>query len=230
MTSNNGNGNHPAGDERASAAAGDGPTAQAAAPAAGSGSRRRVMIVEDESMISLGIAGHLQRMGHTVVAQVSTAAHALREYRAQQPDVVLLDIQLDGADGIEVAREMQAIRRCTMLIISAYSHPELVERATDAGVYGYLIKPIVGDALAAQIEVAVRRFRETEELIERNAQLMQSLENRKLVEQAKGIYMKRLGLDEREAHRRLQQESQKRRISIAELAKKVIESAELLGA
>lgn len=227
MTNINGIGNHSGGVvDRANADGGGGPSAQVTAPASASG--RRVMIVEDEAMISLGIAGHLQRMGHTVVAQVSTAAHALREYRAQRPDVVLLDIQLDGADGIDVAREMQAIRRCTMLIISAYSHPQLVERASDAGVYGYLIKPIVADALSAQIEVAVRRSRETEELIERNAQLMQSLENRKLVEQAKGIYMKRLALDEREAHRRLQQESQKRRISIAELAKKVIESAELL--
>ena len=95
--------------------------------------------------------------------------------------------------------------------------------------FGYLIKPVTAEGLQAQIEVAVRRFKEQQQLISEKESLVQTLETRKLVERAKGIFMKRMNLEEAEAHRRLQLESQKRRISIAELAKRVIESEELLG-
>ena len=156
-------------------------------------------------------------------------AEATAVFRDKQPDIVLMDIRLDGTDGVDLARALLSERRCPMIIISAFSDRALIERASAAGVFGYLIKPVSAEALAAQIEVAVRRFRETEELQKKNLELSQTLENRKAVEKAKGIFMKRLHLDEPEAHRRLQQESQKRRISIAELAKKIIESEELLG-
>ncbi len=116
-----------------------------------------------------------------------------------------------------------------MIILSAYSDRELVARAGAAGVFGYLIKPVSAESLQAQVEVAVRRFAEHEQLLRENQELAQTLETRKLVERAKGIFMRRLGLEEPEAHRRLQQESQKRRISLADLAKKIIESEELLG-
>jgi len=114
-----------------------------------------------------------------------------------------------------------------MIIVSAYSERELIERAASVGVYGYLVKPITVEALAAQIGVAQTRFAELTRLMEENQNLLQTLETRKLVERAKGILMRRLTLSESDAHRRLQQESQKRRISIAEIAKRVIESEEL---
>ena len=120
-------------------------------------------------------------------------------------------------------------RPAPMIIISAYSDKDLIDRASAAGVFGYLIKPANAEALQAQIEVASRRFEEQEQLAAEKRELEQTLETRKLIERAKGIFMKRLGLDEPEAHRRLQQESQKRRINIAELAKRVIESEEMLG-
>lgn len=116
-----------------------------------------------------------------------------------------------------------------MVILSAYGDKSLVDRASAAGVFGYLIKPVSTEGLQAQIEVAVQRFKAQEQLIAEKETLAQSLEARKLVERAKGIFMKRMNLSEPEAHRRLQQESQKRRISIADLAKRVIESEELLG-
>jgi response regulator NasT len=116
-----------------------------------------------------------------------------------------------------------------MIVISAYSDPELIQRAGEAGVFGYLVKPVEQGQLAAQLAVAVRRFRESEQLRLEKEQLAANLETRKLVERAKGIFMRRLHLDEPEAHKRLQQESQKRRISLADLARKIIESEELLG-
>jgi AmiR/NasT family two-component response regulator len=193
------------------------------------GQKPRVLIVEDDTLVGMGLKAQLERLGHAVVGQASTAAEAMAMYREHSPDVVLLDIRLNGDDGIEAARQLLRERRCPMVIVSAYSDRELIERASEAGVFGYLIKPVNAEALQAQIEVAVRRFDEQERLAADKRELEQTLENRKLVERAKGIFMKRLSLDEPEAHKRLQQESQKRRISIGELAKRIIESEEMLG-
>jgi AmiR/NasT family two-component response regulator len=189
----------------------------------------RTLIVEDDTLVGMGIRSHLERIGHEVVAQAANAQEATTMFVEKRPDLVLLDIRLDNSDGIELAREFLKIRRVPMLIISAYSDPELLRRAGDAGVFGYLIKPVARESLHAQIEVAVRRFREQEQLIEEKGELVQTLETRKLVERAKGIFMKRLNIGEPEAHRKLQQESQRRRMNIGEIARKVIESEELLG-
>jgi response regulator NasT len=140
-----------------------------------------------------------------------------------------MDIRLDGADGIDLAAELLKERRCPMVILSAYSEQQLIQRAGAAGVFGYLIKPVAIESLAAQIEVALRRFEEQEQVRQQKDDLAATLETRKLVERAKGIFMRRLNLDEPEAHKRLQHESQKRRMSLGELAKKIIESEELLG-
>ena len=193
------------------------------------GSRPTVLIVEDDTLVGMGLKAHLERLGHSVVGQASTASEAMAMYREFTPAVVLLDIRLNGDDGIEVARQLLRERRAPMVIVSAYSDRELIERAGSAGVFGYLIKPVNAEALQAQIEVAVRRFEEQERLAAEKRELEVTLETRKLVERAKGIFMKRLSLEEPEAHKRLQQESQKRRMGLAELAKKIIESEELLG-
>lgn len=191
--------------------------------------RLRILIVEDETIVGMGLQNLLTAMGHEVIAQAASAAEALEQFRDRQPDVVLVDVRLDGGDGIELAGQCLRIRRVPMIVISAYSDAELVRRAAEAGVFGYLVKPVEQGQLAAQLEVAVRRFRETEQVRLEKEQLAATLETRKLVERAKGIFMRRLHLDEPEAHKRLQQESQKRRVSLADLAKKIIESEELLG-
>jgi AmiR/NasT family two-component response regulator len=124
--------------------------------------KRRVLIVEDDLLVGMGLKAQLERLGHSVVGQASRGPEALALYREQKPDVVLLDIRLDDADGIEVAGELLKERRAPMIIISAYSDKELIDRASAAGVFGYLIKPANAEALQAQMEVAVRRFEEHE--------------------------------------------------------------------
>lgn len=195
----------------------------------GSSTSKRVLIVEDDTLVGLGLKSQLERLGHVVVGQAASAGEASELFKSARPDLVLMDIRLDHADGIQLAIELLKHRRCPMIIVSAYSDVELIKRATAAGVFGYLIKPVSAELLAAQIEVASQRFLEVETLEQEKQQLAQNLETRKLVERAKAILMKRLNLPEPDAHRRLQQESQKRRISMAEVAKKVIESEELLG-
>jgi len=191
--------------------------------------KRRALIVEDETLVGMGLKNDLERIGHTVIAQAANADDARKQFREKQPDLVLMDIRLGADDGIELAAELLRERRCPMIILSAYSEQQLIERAGAAGVFGYLIKPVSAEGLKAQVEVAVRRFQEHEQVRAEKDELAQTLETRKLVERAKGVFMKRLNLDEAEAHKRLQHESQKRRMSIGELAKKILESEELLG-
>lgn len=191
--------------------------------------RRRILIIEDDTLVGIALQAQLEKLGHEIVGHASTAAQALSLYVDKQPDTVLMDVRLDRLDGIELARELLRQRRCLMIILSDLGDHELIARACDAGVFGFLIKPVSDEGLQAQIEVAARRFNEHEKLLVEKEQLAQTLETRKLVEKAKGIFMKRLNLSEPEAHKRLQQESQKRRISIADLARKIIESEELLG-
>lgn len=189
----------------------------------------RVLIVEDDTLVGMGLESQVQRLGHQLVGRAARSSEARDLFQRHQPDLVLMDIKLCEGDGLELAEELLAQRRVPMIIVSAYSDPQLIRRAGDVGVFGYLVKPVTQESLAAQIEVAVRRFEESRQLLAEKEALSRTLELRKLTERAKGILMKRLNLSEAEAHRRLQHESQKRRMSLVDLAKKIIESEELLG-
>ncbi len=188
------------------------------------------MVVEDDTLVGMGLISHLGKLGHEVIGQASNIQEALSMFESHRIDLVLLDIRLERDDGLALAAQLQAIRPVPIIVISAYSEEELIRRAADAGVFGYLVKPVSYEQLAAQVSVALQRFAEQTVLLAKNKELQQNLETRKLAEKAKGILMRRLNLSEDDAHRRLQKESQSRRISLAEIAKKVIESEELLGA
>ena len=190
---------------------------------------RQVLIVEDNSFIALGLRGDVEQLGHDVVGMAAGAEEARELFRARNPNLLLMDVRLGKDDGIELTRQLYAERACPVVIVSAFSDAELVARAAEVGVFGYLVKPVAPDALRVQIAVAVRRFEESQALLRENRELLARLESRKLIEKAKGVLMKRLNLDEEAAHRRLQLESQKRRINIAECAKRVIESEKMLG-
>jgi two-component system, response regulator PdtaR len=190
----------------------------------------RCLIVEDDSLVALGLQSQLEQIGHLVVGTAAQASDAEELFTRMRPDLVLTDIRLHGdADGLELAQRLLKIRACPIIITSAYCSTDLVERAKNAGVFGYLIKPISEESLRAQIEVSVARFREHMILLAEKETLATTLETRKLLDRAKGVYMKHLKISEPEAHKRLQQESQKRRMNLSELARKVIESEEFLG-
>src|SRR4051812_33946729 len=119
--------------------------------------RFKILIVEDETLVGMGLQDQLTRLGHDVVAQAASATEALEQFRLRQPDVVLVDVRLNGGDGVELAAECQKIRRVPMVVISAYSDPDLIRRAGEAGVFGDLVKPGEQGELAAQVAGAVRR-------------------------------------------------------------------------
>jgi response regulator NasT len=191
--------------------------------------RRRVVVAEDEALIRLDLVEMLREEGYDVVGEAGDGARAVELAEQLRPDLVVLDVKMPVLDGISAARRIAEARIAPVVMLTAFSQRELVERARDAGAMAYLVKPFSKADLVPAIEVALSRGAELAALEAEVADLTERLETRKLVERAKGIFMRRLNLDEPEAHKRLQQESQKRRISIGELAKKIIESEDLLG-
>jgi AmiR/NasT family two-component response regulator len=188
-----------------------------------------VLIIQGNTIHSSDLASELQRLGKTIIGQASTAQEALDLYLKHKPKAVVMDARVTGDDGIDLAAKLNAIRRCAVVVVTSESDAAQVDRAAKAGVFAYLIAPAPPESIAAAITISLARFADHDRVLRENQQLGQSLENRKLIERAKGIYMKHLGLGEPEAHRRLQQESQKRRLPLVELARKIIESEDLLG-
>jgi response regulator NasT len=198
-------------------------------PGNDNGGGLRVMIVEDDTLVGMGMRTALQKLGHSVVGQAADAGEARNMFKARDPQLVLMDIRLGEDDGIDLANDLLRQKRCPVIIVSAYAENDMIERASAAGVFGYLMKPVNEKMLEAQIEIATERFAEAEELRAETQKLTQDLRTRKVMEKAKGILMKRTHLSEEEAHRKLQAESQKRRIGMADLCQRIIESDELMG-
>jgi len=189
----------------------------------------RVLVVHRSAAERSSLPDQLTKLGHTLVGEASSMQQALDLYLQHQPRVLVIDANVGDEDALDLAAKLTAIRRCAVLVASAQSDAATVERAAQAGVFAFLVAPVSDESLSAALTVSLHRFADHDRLLRENHQLSQTLENRKLIERAKGIYMKHLGLGEPEAHRKLQQESQKRRMALVDLARKIIESEELLG-
>lgn len=166
----------------------------------------------------------IRALGHGVVGTAETGRRAVEMARSLDPDLVLMDIALPGLDGISAAREILAFRAVPIVMVTGHADPELVERAAAAGVFTYLLKPVSQRDLDAAIQMARARFAELQALRQQVRDLTEALEIRKVVEQAKGILMKRLQISEAEAFRRLQRRASARRTSLRDMAQAVWEA------
>lgn len=175
----------------------------------------RVVIADDEPLIRMGVRCILEEAGHTVMAECATGREVLDAVRADRPDLVLLDIRMPGGGGIEVARQLMAEGGVPVVFLTAYGDQQLVSDATEAGGYGYILKPVDERQLLAAIDVALARWRDL-----RAAQ--DALETRKLVERAKGVLMQRLGLSEEDAYELLRRRSRNSRRPLREVARDVL--------
>ena len=171
----------------------------------------------------------LTNLGYLVVGEAGDGRSAVNLARELRPDLVLMDIKLPDLDGIEAARILTEERIAPTVLLTAISQRDLVERAKEAGVVGYLVKPIQEADLAPAIEVALSRFAEFRELEKEVDDLQDLLETRKLVDRAKGILMDTQGLSESEAFRRIQKMSMNTRKSMKEIAQAVILTHEVRG-
>ena len=184
--------------------------------------RTRVIIADDESLIRMDLREMLTNLGYLVVGEVADGRSAVNQARELRPDVVVMDIKMPDMDGIEAAKILTEERVAPVVLLSAYSQRELVERAREAGVVAYLVKPFREEELAPAIEVALARFAEFKDLEKQVADLQQALETRKLVDRAKGILMDKQGLTESEAFRKIQKMSMNNRKAMKEVAEAII--------
>lgn len=182
----------------------------------------RVVVAEDEAIIRLDLVEILRDEGYEVVAETGRGDEAIELVANHQPDIALLDVKMPGIDGIEATRAIAADRRTAVVLLTAFSQRELVERATDAGAMAYLVKPYQRAELVPAIETALARFRELRALGDQVGELADQLEVRKLVDRAKGRLIDEFGMAESEAFRFLQRSAMSSRRTMAEVAADVI--------
>ncbi|HET7682327.1 MAG TPA: response regulator [Marmoricola sp.] len=183
---------------------------------------RRVLIAEDEALIRMDLAEMLAEEGYDVVAAVEDGEKAVDQTRELRPDLVIMDVKMPRLDGIAAAEQIAAERIAPVVMLTAFSQRDLVERARDAGAMAYLVKPFTKSDLAPAIEMAVSRFAELQQVEAEVADLTERLETRKAVDRAKGVLQEKLGLSEPEAFRWIQKTAMDLRLSMRQVADGVV--------
>ncbi len=180
----------------------------------------RILVAEDEALIRMDLIEMLREAGYDVVAEATNGEEAIALANEEKPDLCILDVKMPVLDGISAAEKIISI--APVLMLTAFSQRELVERARDAGVMAYVVKPFsIGDLIPA-IEIAISRHTQMKSLAEEVADLHERLETRKVIDRAKGILMKALNLSEPEAFSWIQRAAMDRRLTMKEVAMAVI--------
>ena len=185
----------------------------------------RLVIADNESIIRLDLREMLEDAGHEIVGEAVNGRKAVELTRMHRPDLVIMDIKMPEMDGITAARKISEEKTAPVLLLTAFSQPEIVEQAKDSGVLGYLVKPVQESNLFPAIEIALSRWQEMQGLEAELDKLKDSLETRKIVARAKGIIMAAHKLGEQEAYRRIQRYAMTKRISIKDVAEAIVKAA-----
>lgn len=185
----------------------------------------RVLIADDDPIIRLDLKHILETLGHEVIAEAEDGKQAVALAQEHKPDVCVLDVKMPLLDGIDAASQIADEGVAPAVLLTAYSDQELIDRAKDAGVFGYLVKPFKPSDLSPAIEVARARFEQNIQLKNELESVQDRLEARKLIEKAKGIMMNTQGLEEAEAYRRIQTQAMNARKSMKEVAEAIILAA-----
>ena len=190
----------------------------------------RVLIAEDDPLIALGLVERLRLLGHEPIGPACDGAEAIEMARASLPDLYLFDIEMPTVDGLEAATQLaDAGLRRPVVVVTGVDDPSLIERSIVSGVSAYLTKPVDSRELDAAIELAAARHAEFQALEAEVDRTQQALEDRKLVERAKGLLMKALDLSEQDAFRRLQLTARERNLRLVDVAARIVEQQSLLA-
>ena len=184
----------------------------------------KIVLADDEAVIRMDLKEILREAGHEVVGETANGRRAVAIVRDMHPDLVIMDIKMPDMDGIEAARLIAADHLAPVLLLTAFDDAELIERAKDAGVLAYLVKPVEEKNLFPAMEIALSRWQEMQSLEEELFAMRDSLETRKLLDRAKGILMQAHNISEAEAYRRMQRYSMEKRLSLKEVAAAVVKA------
>ena len=187
----------------------------------------RILVAEDETLIRMDLVEMLGEAGYEVVAEASNGEEAVKLATEVNPDLAILDVKMPILDGISAAEQIVSI--APVLILTAFSQKDLVERARDAGAMAYVVKPFTINDLVPAIEISISRHRQMKSLELEVADLHDRLETRKIIDRAKGILMKALNLSEPEAFSWIQRAAMDRRITMKEVAEAVINPSATLN-
>ena len=189
----------------------------------------RILVAEDDPVVALALAERLRSLGHEPIGPVADGCEAVAAARTSLPDLYLFDIEMPELDGLAAAVQLAAegLRR-PVVVVTGVDDPGLVDRSIQSGVAAYLTKPIDSRELDAAIRLAESRHAELEALEAEVDRAQQALEDRKLVERAKGLLMTALGLSEQDAFRRLQLSARERNLRLADVARRIVEEESLL--
>ena len=187
---------------------------------------KRVLVAEDEAIIRLDLAEMLREAGYDVVGQAGDGEQAVELARSLAPDIVIMDVKMPVMDGISAAEVIGAERICPVVMLTAFSQKELVERARDAGVMAYVVKPFTASDVTPALDIALSRWAELKTLEAEVADLGERLETRKAVDRAKGVLMAKLKITEADAFRWIQKTAMDRRMGMREVADAVVAGME----
>lgn len=186
-------------------------------------SKRRVVVAEDESLIRLDIVETLNDNGFEVVGEAGDGETAVKLVEELRPDLVVMDVKMPQLDGISAAEQISEKNLAPVVLLTAFSQRELVERASEAGALAYVVKPFTPADLIPAIEIALSRYKQIQSLEDEVADLAERFETRKLVDRAKGILNEKMGLSEPEAFRWIQKASMDRRLTMQDVSKTIID-------
>jgi AmiR/NasT family two-component response regulator len=195
-------------------------------PPAAPSSTKRVLVAEDEAIIRLDLAEMLKEAGYDVVGQAGDGEQAVAMAIELKPDIVIMDVKMPVMDGITAAEQIGKERICPVVMLTAFSQTELVERARDAGVMAYVVKPFTASDVTPALDIALSRWSELKALEAEVADLGDRLETRKAVDRAKGVLMTKLKISEADAFRWIQKTAMDRRMGMREVAEAVVAGME----
>jgi AmiR/NasT family two-component response regulator len=183
----------------------------------------RIVVAEDEALIRLDLIEMLSESGYEVVGEATNGADAVSLVESLSPDLAILDVKMPILDGISAAQQIQG--KCAILILTAFSQKELIDRASESGAMAYVVKPFTIGDLTPSIEIAIARFKEIKALESEVADIHERLESRKIVDRAKGVLMKALAISEPEAFSWIQKTAMDKRVSMKTVAEAVLDPA-----
>ncbi|RKP54075.1 response regulator [Cohnella endophytica] len=182
-----------------------------------------IALVDDDPIIRMDIREMLEEHGYSVIGEARNGQEAIELAACRKPDLILMDVKMPRMNGIKAARLIRKFHEPAIVMLTAYSQKETVEEARQSGVTAYLLKPVTEENLIPAIEIALSQKERMDEMKEALSQLKQSIEDRKLVEKAKGIVMKAYALDEEGAYRKMRGASMKSRLSLQQVAEHILE-------